>query len=74
MMGGNMMGNQMELVEVPMKRQDLLAYEPKETIWNLRYDLIEFVQEENAENADEASEEDNESSDDAEEDNEEQAD
>ena len=70
-MGGNM-GNQME--EAPMKRQDLLAYEPKETIWNLRYDFIEFAKEENAENADDASEDDGESSDEAEEDNEEQAD
>lgn len=69
-MGGNM-GNQME--EAPMKRQDLLAYEPKETIWKLRYDFIEFAQDENAESSDEESEEDGESSDDAD-DNAEQAD
>ncbi len=71
MMGGGM-GNQ--VVEEPLKRQDLLAYEPKETTWKLRFDFIEFAQDENAENADDDSGEDSESSEDADEDNTEQDD
>ena len=69
MMGGNM-GNQ--LVEEPMKRQDLIAYEPKMTTWKLRYDFIEFAQDE-TEGSDD-SEDDGESSDNAGEENTEQDD
>jgi len=72
MMGGPNMGNQVE--EEPLKRQDLLVYEPKETVWKLRYDFIEFAQDESTENAEDASDDDNESSEDEGDDNAEQAD
>ena len=72
MMGGPNMGNQ--VAEEPLKRQDLLAYEPKETVWKLRYDFIEFAQDENSESSDEGAEDDSESSEDDGDDNAEQAD
>lgn len=38
-------------VEIPMKRQELLAFAPKKTLWKLRFDLVEFkAEEEDAEN------------------------
>lgn len=44
-MGGMAGGNRNnDWVDIPMKRQELLAFEPKSSVWKLRFDLIEFTQ------------------------------
>ncbi len=44
-----------ELYEVPQRRQDLLVYDEKISFWTLRYDLIEFIQNEEEASTEESS-------------------
>ncbi len=74
-MGMNMPGleNPSGLVEVPVSRQDFLAFKKKESTWELRFDLIEFPVEESGEEAETPDDENDEGEEDEEdEENEEQ--
>ena len=44
-----------ELYEIPQRRQDLLVYDEKVSLWTLRYDLIEFIQNEEEASTEESS-------------------
>ena len=54
------------LVEVPVSRQDFLAFRKKESTWELRFDLVEFPVENTEEAAEESNDEDDGQEDDSE--------